>query len=78
VTTILHVPDDLAKRLAAEAARRHVSAEDLAVELVTAGLDKPGESTARRRLAFAAVGASGSARGGAEADKLLAEGFWRD
>jgi plasmid stability protein len=78
VTTIVHFPEDLALRLATEAARRHVSAEELAVELVSAGLERPEGSSIRRRLAFAAVGDSGSARGGAEADKLLAEGFGRD
>jgi plasmid stability protein len=77
VTTSVHFPEDLAQRLAAKAARRHVSAEELAVELVSAGLDGPEASSVRRRLAFAAVGASGSTRG-AEADELLAEGFGRD
>jgi hypothetical protein len=32
----------------------------------------------RRRLTFAAVGASNSGRGAAEADEMLAEGFGRD
>jgi hypothetical protein len=31
----------------------------------------------RRKLAFAAIGASGSTKGAAEADELLAEGFGR-
>lgn len=31
----------------------------------------------RRRLAFAGVGASGSSRGAAQADELVAEGFGR-
>jgi hypothetical protein len=78
VAIIVHVPEDLADRLAAEAARRHVSVEELAVELVAAGLDKPDHSSSVRRLAFAAVGSSGSARGGAEADELFTEGFGRD
>jgi hypothetical protein len=36
------------------------------------------ESAPRRRLAFAAVGASTSGRGAAESDEMLAEGFGRD
>jgi hypothetical protein len=38
VTSIVHVPDDLAHRPAAKAERRHMSVDELAVELVTSGL----------------------------------------
>ena len=76
MSTRVHVPDDLAERLATEAQRRHMSVDELATELVAAGLDDAIQP--RRRLSFVAIGASGSSRGGAEADELLAEGFGRD
>jgi hypothetical protein len=75
VTLTLQVPEDLAGRLAAEASRRGISVEELSALLLAAGLDQPAQ---RRHLAFAAIGASGSARGGAQADELLAEGFGED
>jgi hypothetical protein len=36
--TVLHVPDDLAARLAAEAARRGMDIDELSTELLQAGL----------------------------------------
>ncbi len=38
MSAIVHLPDDLAGRLAAEAARRGVSIDELSAELVAAGL----------------------------------------
>jgi hypothetical protein len=38
VATIVHVPEDLAGRLAAEAARRGVSIDELSADLIAAGL----------------------------------------
>jgi hypothetical protein len=72
MTLTLQVPEDLAGRLAAEASRRGMSVEELSAELLAAGLDHPAQ---RRHLAFVGIGASGSNRGGAQADDLLAEGF---
>jgi len=69
----LHVPEEVGARLSAEASRRGMTVDELSAQLLAAGLDKP-----RRHLAFAAIGASGSGRGGAQADELLAEGFGRD
>jgi hypothetical protein len=66
VSTI-ELPDPLAARLAAAAAERGMTADELALEVLT-------ERFGPRRLSFTAVGHSGSARGGAEADELLAEG----
>ena len=75
----VHLPDELVDRLAVEAARRRISVDALAAETLAAAFDQPVTPTApRRRLAFVAIGASGQARGGAEADELLAEGFGRD
>jgi len=70
----LHLDDAVAEALAAEAARRGQTADQLAAALLAAQLPR----APRRRLAFAAVGASTSGRGAAEADEMLAEGFGRD
>jgi hypothetical protein len=64
----------VAEALAAEAARRGQTADQLAEAPLAAQLPKP----PRRRLAFAAVGASTSGRSAAEADEMLADGFGRD
>jgi hypothetical protein len=74
VTVTLHLDDAVAEALAAEAARRGQSPDQLAAAILAAQLPK----APRRRLAFAAVGASASGRGAAEADEMLAEGFGRD
>lgn len=76
----VNLPDDIAERLAAEAARRgqnHLAAELLAATL-PAGTAPAPDRRPKRRLAFGAIGASGSSRGGADADDMLAEGFGRD
>ena len=86
MSTIVHLPDELAGRLATEAARRGTGLEQTAADLLAAALDHPDDTPAaggpgggrRRRLAFAGIGASGQARGGAQADELLGEGFGRD
>jgi len=72
MSVTLNLPEELANRLAAEAARRGVSVDELSAELLAAGLE---ERRRRRHLAFAGVGASGSGRGAAQADEMLAEGF---
>jgi hypothetical protein len=74
MTVTLHLDDAVAEALAAEAARRGQTADELAAALLAAQLPK----APRRRLTFAAVGASTSGRGAAEADEMLAEGFGRD
>lgn len=83
VTVTVHLPDELAGRLAAAAARRGVGVDEIAVELVTAGLAETETHTGSanpqgRRLGFAGVGASSSGRSASEADDMLAEGFGRD
>ena len=75
----VHIPDELVERLTAEAARRGMSVDELAVETLAARFPQEHrESGPRRHLAFVAFGASGQPRGGAEADELLGEGFGRD
>lgn len=75
----VHLPDELAERLAAEAARRGISVDELAAETLSARFPSEESPAGRRRhLAFVAMGASGQTRGAAEADDLLAEGFGRD
>jgi len=76
MTLTLHLDGAIAKALAAEAARRGQTADELAADLLAAQLPKA--VTVRRRLTFAAVGASTSGRGAAEADEMLAEEFGRD
>jgi hypothetical protein len=74
MTVTLQLDDAIAEALAVEAARRGQTTDQLAAALLTAHLPR----APRRRLAFAAVGASTSGRGAAEADEMLAEGFGRD
>jgi hypothetical protein len=74
MTVTLHLDGAVAEALAAEAARRGQTADELAADLLAAQLPRQ----PRRHLAFAAVGASTSGRGAAEADEMLAEGFGRD
>jgi len=76
MTLTVHLDDPVAGALAAEAARRGQTADQLAADLLSAQLPKP--VSPRRRLTFAAVGESTSGRGAAEADEILAEGFGRD
>lgn len=67
----VHVPDDVADRLAAEAAQRGVEPETLAGEILAEQLPAP------RTLGFASLGRSISGRRPAEDEDLLAEGFGR-
>jgi hypothetical protein len=76
MTLTLHLDDAVAAALAAEAARRGQTADQLAATLLAAQLAQP--AAVHRRLSFAAVGASSSGRNAAEADEMLAEGFGRD
>jgi hypothetical protein len=71
----VHLPGELAAALEAEAARRGQTPDRVAADLLAERLPLPG---ARRRLAFAAVGASSSGQNAADADDMLAEGFGRD
>ena len=72
---------ELAERLKVEAARRGITPQELLDEL-TARLSAPepvpaADGTAKRHLAFAAIGASTSGRSARDADAMLAEGFGR-
>ena len=65
----VEVPEPLAGRLAAEAQVRGVTAEQVAVEVLTERFGQP-----RRKLSFAALGSSTSGRRAADAEQTLAEG----
>ncbi|MEM9201915.1 MAG: hypothetical protein AAGC53_09650 [Actinomycetota bacterium] len=65
----IELPDDVAAALAAAAAERGVSSDDLAAETISARFGPK-----RRSLSFIAAGRSGTARGGAETEELLEEG----
>ena len=73
---MVHLPDELAERLRAEAARRQMSVDDVAAELLAAQL--PGEDSLE---AFLGAGRSGRkepldihAERAAAAERRLAEG----
>jgi plasmid stability protein len=82
VSTIVNLPDELAARLVAEADRRGTGVDETATQILDAALDHAEVATkadgSRRHLPFAAIGASGQSRGGAQSDELLGEGFGRD
>lgn len=79
MSTKVTLPDDLADELARVAAERGVSVDQVVAELVATQLSEARSAPlARRRLAFAGIGASTSGRGAADADEMLAEGFGRD
>lgn len=65
----IELPDDAAAALAASAAERGVSVDELAAETISARFGPK-----RRTLSFVGAGRSGSDRGGAEAEELLEEG----
>jgi hypothetical protein len=72
----VELPAEALARLEAEATRRGVSIDVVVAELVDT-LPEGGAGAARRRLAFAGIGASG--RGITDrVDELLADGFGRD
>ncbi|MHB8342277.1 MAG: hypothetical protein ACYDB7_14080 [Mycobacteriales bacterium] len=57
MSVTVHLPDDLAARLATEASRRGTDVDQVAAELVAAGLDQPAVDDALE--AFIGCGASG-------------------
>lgn len=65
----IELPDDVAAALAAAAAERGMSVDELAAETISARF-----GPVRRTLSFAAIGASTSGRTAAEAEQLLEEG----
>lgn len=82
------LPDELARRLAAEAARRGVSPEQVAVEAIAAQLSQEGAADqrpaeadsgerARHRFGFIGMGDSGPGGGdiGRRHDEILREQF---
>jgi hypothetical protein len=75
----LDLPDDVARRVAAEAARRGLTPEQVAAEAIVARFPPEApQRSPKRRLAFGAIGRSGSGRWAADTDEMLAEGFGRD
>jgi hypothetical protein len=65
----LDLPEAVAAQLTAEASRRGVTVEELAVEALSERF-----GPRRRKLSFAALGSSATGRRAAEAEQLLAEG----
>lgn len=70
--------EELATQLNAEAARRRISPDALLDEIATQLPDtEPDDQPARRKLAFAGIGASTAGRNARDIDEILAEGFGR-
>jgi hypothetical protein len=74
VSVTLDLPDELVRRLTAEAARR---GKDLADVIADLAAQLPTADQPRRRLAFVAAGASASGIT-PHLDDTLADGFGRD
>lgn len=70
--------DQAGASLAAEAARRGISPEQLAAEAIEARFGGETAPAGKRRLAFAAAGSSSDGRHARDADDLLAAGFGQD
>lgn len=68
----VHLPDDVAARLAAEAAQRGTSTEDLAAEVLT---DHSPATDGERRLGFIGIGASGRGDISERAEEILRAEF---
>jgi hypothetical protein len=77
MTLSVTLPDEVAAGLAAEAARRDVTPDQLAAEFIAARLPGSQAKKTGHRLRFAAIGASTSGRTAAEDEEMLAEGFGR-
>jgi hypothetical protein len=72
MSSTLHVPEELARKLEAAAAARGTTADALATELLRGHiLDTPAEQP---KLAFVGIGASGDGISH-QIDELLADGF---
>jgi hypothetical protein len=71
VSLVVHLPEELSRRVEAVAAERGTSAEQVAVEAIEAQLP------ARRRLSFSGVGSSGPGGGdiGRRHREVIAEAF---
>jgi plasmid stability protein len=63
VSAIVHLPDELADRLAVEAARRGISVDELSAELVAAGLPPDGRAEGEPDPLEAFIGSGHSGRG---------------
>ena len=71
------LPGEVTTRLAAEAAKRDITPDQLATELIAARLSGSQATKAGHRLRFAAIGASTSGRTAAQDEEMLAEAFGR-
>ena len=75
----VNLPDEVARRLAAEAARRGQAVDQVAADVLAAGLPhEVHEGAPGRSLEFLGMGASTDGRRASDAEEMLAEGFGRD
>jgi hypothetical protein len=72
----VHLPDDVARRLAAEAQRRGRDVDEVAAEVLAAGL--PPDTGPPRRLSFLGIGASGGKERVAERHREIIAGHFAD
>lgn len=75
----MHLPDDVAARLAAEAAHRGMSTEDVAAAVLTqhAPSAQPSPPATDHRFAFVGIANSGRSDLSERVEELLAEDFGR-
>jgi len=83
IMSTVHLPEELIERLAAEAARRAVTVDELAAETLDARFPPPPPQQGpkpvgtKRHLSFAGIGSSGSAGGdlARRHKEIIAEAF---
>lgn len=77
----VHIPDDVAQRLAAAAAERGTSTEDVAAAVLTqhapTATEAPVNDKTGHRFAFIGIGSSGRSDLSERVEELLAEDFGR-
>lgn len=75
----VNLPDEIARRLAAEAKRRGQDVEQVAAEVLAAGLPPEApERPAGRRLSFVGIGASGGGESVAERHREIIREHFAD
>ncbi len=69
------LPDEIAERLASEAAQRGTSAENVAAEVLHLHVPGTAHAPVKRRLRFIGIGHSGQPDAAARSEEILQEHF---